>query len=245
MNPVSTGSKTVILIPTYNERENIRMIVPEIFAAHPDVHILVIDDNSPDGTGEEVHLLAGQYSHLELLARPSKQGLGAAYKHGIQHTLASGDIGRIVMMDADGSHPVEYLAPMLEASQAYDLVVGSRYIKGGGIENWEPWRYAMSRYGNFYARTLTGLPVRDLTAGFLCFRGDLLSRMDLDKVGASGYAFLMDLKYHAVADMKARVKEVPIIFKSRREGESKISHHIIREGLKTPLRLFLRRVGFK
>ena len=219
--------------------------MPEIFAAHPDVHILVIDDNSPDGTGEEVRQLMGQYPDLELLARESKQGLGAAYKHGIQHVLKSGDVERIVMMDADGSHPVEYLAPMLLASKEYDLVVGSRYTKGGGRENWEPWRYAMSRYGNLYARTLTGLPVRDLTAGFLCFRGELLRRMDLDKVGASGYAFLMDLKYHAIADMKASVKEVPIIFKSRREGESKISHHIIREGLKTPLRLFLRRIGLK
>lgn len=237
--------RTVILMPTYNERENIRMIVPEIFAAHPDVCVLVIDDNSPDGTGEEVKAMMGEYSNLELLARPSKQGLGAAYKHGIQHTLNGGDIERIVMMDADGSHPVEFLAAIFEASKDHDLVVGSRYTKGGGIENWEPWRYAMSRYGNLYARTLTGLPVRDLTAGFLCFRGALLSRMDLNMVGASGYAFLMDLKYHAIADMRATVKEVPIIFKSRREGESKISHHIIREGLKTPLRLFLRRVGFK
>jgi dolichol-phosphate mannosyltransferase len=238
-------SKTVILLPTYNERENIGMIIPEIFAAHPELHVLVIDDNSPDGTGEEVRGLMSKYPKLELLARPGKQGLGAAYKHGLSHTLASGDVERIIMMDADGSHPVEYLAAILTASQTNDLVIGSRYIKGGGIENWEPWRYAMSRYGNLYARTLTGLPVRDLTAGFLCFRGDLLRRMNLDRVGASGYAFLMDLKYHAIRDAGARVKEVPIIFKSRREGESKISHHIIREGLKTPLRLFLRRVGFK
>jgi dolichol-phosphate mannosyltransferase len=236
--------KTVILIPTYNERENIRMIIPEIFAAHPEVHVLVIDDNSPDGTGAEVKALMEQYPNLELLARPGKQGLGAAYKHALEHTLALGDVERIVMMDADGSHPVEYLAAMFEASKTNDLVIGSRYTKGGGIENWEPWRYALSRYGNLYARTLTGLPVRDLTAGFLCFRGDLLLRMDVDRVGASGYAFLMDLKYHAIRDAGAQVKEVPIIFKSRREGESKISHHIIREGLKTPLRLFLRRIGF-
>ena len=238
-------SKSVILLPTYNERENVRMIIPEIFAVHPDLHVLVIDDNSPDGTGEEVLRLMLSYPNLNLLARPGKQGLGAAYKHGLSHALALGDVERIIMMDADGSHPVEYLADILLASQTNDLVIGSRYTKGGGIENWEPWRYAMSRYGNLYARTLTGLPVRDLTAGFLCFRGDLLRRMDLDCVGASGYAFLMDLKYHAIRDAGARVKEVPIIFKSRREGESKISHHIIREGLKTPLRLFLRRVGFK
>lgn len=237
-------SKTVILLPTYNERENIGMIVPEIFAAHPDIHVLVIDDNSPDGTGEEVRGLMHNYPNLHLLARPGKQGLGVAYMHGIADTLKDVDVDRIVMMDADGSHAVEYLAPILEASREYALVIGSRYTKGGGIENWEKWRYLLSRYGNFYARTLTGLPARDLTAGFLCFQRGLLDQMNLERIGASGYAFLMDLKFHAIHDCGASVKEVPIIFKSRREGESKISHHIIREGLKTPLRLFLRRIGF-
>lgn len=238
-------SKTVILLPTYNERENVRMIIPEIFVAHPDVHILVIDDNSPDGTGVEVQTMMKEYLNLQLLARQGKQGLGVAYLHGIAETLKDAEVDRIVMMDADGSHAVEYIAPMLEASREYDLVIGSRYTKGGGIENWEPWRYLLSRYGNFYARTLTGLPARDLTAGFLCFQRALLDRMNLEQIGASGYAFLMDLKFHAIHDCKARVKEVPIIFKSRREGESKISHHIIQEGLKTPLRLFLRRISFK
>lgn len=236
-------SKTVILLPTYNERENIKLIVPEIFTAHPDMHVLVIDDNSPDKTGDAVRELMSKYSNLDLLARPGKQGLGVAYKHGLKEVLKDKDVERIIMMDADGSHAVEYLKDMLGASKTNDLVIGSRYVKGGGIENWERWRFALSRYGNLYARTLTGLPAKDLTAGFVCFQRQLLERMDLDSVSASGYAFLMDLKFHAIHDNGATVKEVPIIFKSRREGESKISAHIVREGLKAPLRLFKRRIG--
>lgn len=238
-------SKTVILLPTYNERENVDVIIPEIFAAHPDLHILVIDDNSPDGTGEVVRRLMEKYPNLRLLSRAGKEGLGVAYKHGMSETLRDAGVERVITMDADGSHPVEYLKDILKASETNDLVIGSRYTKGGGIENWEPWRYAMSRYGNLYARTLTGLPVRDLTAGYMCFHAPLLRRMNLDHVSASGYAFLMDLKFNAIHGYAARVKEVPIIFKSRREGESKISHHIIREGLKTPLRLFARRIGIR
>lgn len=237
--------KTVILLPTYNERENVGLIIPEIFSAHPDIHVLVIDDNSPDRTADAVRGLMSNFPNLKLLSRPGKQGLGVAYMHGISETLKDESVGRIIMMDADGSHAAQYLANIIEAGNSYELVIGSRYIKGGGIENWERWRFFLSRYGNLYARTLTGLPVRDLTAGFLSFQRELLLRMDLGTIGASGYAFLMDLKFHAIHDARASVKEVPIIFKSRREGESKISHHIIREGLKTPLRLFLRRFGSK
>lgn len=233
--------KTLVLLPTYNEKENIGMIVPEIFAAHPDLRVMVIDDNSPDGTGEEVKRLMQSYKGLTLLAREGKQGLGVAYTHGLREALKRDDIDRVLMMDADGSHPVEYMLPILTQSLSNELVIGSRYTKGGGIENWEPWRYLLSRYGNLYARTLTGLPVRDITAGFLCFQVGLLKRMNLELIGASGYAFLMDLKFHAIHERNASVVEVPIIFKSRREGESKISHHIVREGLKTPLRLFVRR----
>ena len=236
-------SKTVILLPTYNERENIGLIIPEIFAAHPELHVLVIDDNSPDKTGDAVRELMSEYPNLNLLARPGKQGLGVAYKHGLNEVLRDTEVERIIMMDADGSHAVEYLKDMLEASKENELVIGSRYVTGGGIENWEPWRFALSRYGNLYARTLTGLPAKDLTAGFICFQKALLLRMDLDTVSASGYAFLMDLKFHAIHDSGATVKEVPIIFKCRREGESKISAHIVREGLKTPLRLLKRRIG--
>lgn len=233
--------KTVVLLPTYNERKNIALIVPEIFHSNPTLHVLVIDDSSPDGTAQEVRSMMRRYPNLALLLRPSKQGLGEAYKAGILQVLADLAVDTVVMMDADGSHSAEYLPGLLAASERHELVIGSRYVHGGGIENWERWRYLLSQSGNFYARTIAGLPVRDLTAGFMCFRADLLRKIDFFRVQASGYAFLMELKFCAIHMLKASLMEVPIIFKARREGESKISRHIIREGLKTPWRLFYRR----
>lgn len=235
--------KTVILIPTYNERENIALLIPEIFFAHPELFVLVIDDNSPDGTATVVHNLQEKYPHLSLLSRPLKQGLGVAYKAGMGEVLSDPEVRKVITMDADGSHAVEYLSLLLEKSAHYDLVIGSRYVKGGGIESWEKWRYMLSSWGNRYSRSITLLPVYDLTAGFMCFNADLLRQMDLSRIGASGYAFLMELKFNAIVELKARVVEVPIIFMSRREGESKISRHIIREGLKTPWRLLWKRVA--
>ncbi len=230
-------SKTIILLPTYNERGSIARIIPEIFMINPDLHILVIDDNSPDGTAEEARLLMRTYPNLDLLSRPEKQGLGAAYKAGILRVLADPTVGRVCTMDADGSHAPEYLSGILAASETYDLVIGSRYVKGGGIENWERWRYLLSAWGNVYARTVMGLPIRDLTAGYMCFRADILRAIDLSKVQASGYAFLMELKFHTIRTFHGKFKELPIVFKARWEGESKISGHIIREGLLTPWKL--------
>ena len=152
-------------------------------------------------------------------------------------TLADPAVERIFTMDADGSHATEYLPDMLRAGETHDLVIGSRYVPGGGIENWEPWRYLLSEWGNFYARTITGLAVRDLTAGYMCFRADLLRKIDLSRLQASGYAFLMELKFCATRSFRCSFKEVPIHFKARRGGESKISGHIIREGLSTPWKL--------
>ena len=204
--------------------------------------MLVIDDNSPDGTATKVSDLMKQYPNLGLLSRSRKEGLGAAYKHAIQYVLDKGNVGKIIMMDADGSHGVEYIEKMLEECDSYDFVIGSRYVAGGGSEDWQLSRYLLSLYGNLYSRILTGLQVRDQTAGFYCFRGDLLRKMDMDSIRASGYAFQVDLKYHAIRERGASVKEIPILFKNRRAGESKISSAIIREGLKTPLRLFGRRI---
>jgi dolichol-phosphate mannosyltransferase len=234
-------TNTVILLPTYNERDNILCIVPEIFATRPDVRILVIDDNSPDGTGDVVRTLMRSFANLDILSRPKKQGLGEAYKAGMTHVLSDDTVERVITMDADGSHAVEYLPGILEVSDTHDLVIGSRYVPGGGIENWEKWRYALSKWGNFYARTITGLPVRDLTAGFMCFHADVLRNIDFSDIQASGYAFLMGLKFSAIHIGKCSFKEVPIVFRVRREGESKISHHIIHEGLKTPWGLAYRK----
>jgi dolichol-phosphate mannosyltransferase len=235
-------SKTVILLPTYNERKNVSLIIPEIFAVDPSLCVLVVDDSSPDGTGEEVLSMARTYPNLALLSRTKKQGLGEAYKAGILQALADDSVDRILMMDADGSHAAKYLGDLLAASERYDLVIGSRYVDGGGIEQWEGWRYALSKGGNLYARMITGLPVKDLTAGFMCFRTNMLRKIDFSHVHASGYAFQMELKFCAIHTLASSFIEVPIIFKERREGESKISRHIVSEGLKTPWRLFYRKL---
>lgn len=230
---------TVVLLPTYNERENISSLVREIIARYTDINILVIDDNSPDGTRALVTELMKEYPNLGLLSRPQKQGLGEAYKAGMKYVLANPEVEKVFTMDADGSHAPEYISAFLSVDA--DLVIGSRYVKGGGIENWELWRYALSFFGNIYARILTGLPVKDLTSGFMCFRAETLRKIDLSKIHASGYAFLMEMKFNVYCTLRGRVVEVPIIFKVRRGGESKISNHIIGEGLKTPFRLFLMR----
>jgi dolichol-phosphate mannosyltransferase len=232
-------SKSVVLTPTYNERENIALIVPEIFARCPDVHVLVIDDSSPDGTADVVREMMKQYKNLSLLSRPRKQGLGEAYKAGMEKVLVDADVERVITMDADGSHDAEYLPALISAAE--DLAIGSRYVRGGSIENWEKWRYALSAGGNLYARTLTGLPIMDLTSGFMSYRASKLRQVDFSQIHASGYAFLMEMKFAMVRTLHGSAKEVPIIFRSRREGESKISRHIISEGLKTPLKLFKKR----
>lgn len=229
--------KTVVLLPTYNERENIVRIILEIFSVDHDLHLLVIDDNSPDGTGDAVRSYMRAYPNLELLSRPMKQGLGEAYKAGMLRVLADDTFEKVITMDADGSHATEYLEDILHASDKHDLVIGSRYVQGGGIENWEKWRHQLSKWGNFYARTITGLPTKDMTAGYMCFRTDLLRKIDFSHLQASGYAFLMELKFCAVHTLACSYKEIPIIFKARREGESKISRHIIGEGLLAPWKL--------
>lgn len=236
------GTGALVLVPTYDERDNVRALLPEIRAALPGAGILVIDDASPDGTGEAVRALMPTMPGLELLARPGKQGLGRAYVDAFRRVLGSSAPPRVLItMDADGSHAAEHLPALLAASAGAELVVGSRYVAGGAIEAWEPWRYGLSRLGNLYARTLTGLPIRDLTAGFMAIDAGVLGRIDLDRIGASGYAFLMDLKFQLVHRGGARVREVPILFRARRGGESKLSGHIVREGLTTPLRLWAAR----
>jgi dolichol-phosphate mannosyltransferase len=229
--------KTVVLLPTYNERESIGSIVPEIFTVNSGLRVLVIDDNSPDGTAEKVRSLMKTYPNLKLLSRPTKNGLGEAYKAGILQVLGDNSIKKIVTMDADGSHSVEYLSDILSVKDTCELIIGSRYIRGGGIENWEKWRFLLSKWGNLYARTITGLSIKDLTTGYMCFSADLLRKIDFGHLWASGYAFIVELKFYAVRTLGCSFKEIPIIFKARRGGESKISSHIVREGLLVPWKL--------
>lgn len=237
--------KDVLLLPTYNERENIRLIVPEIFALLPDIKILVIDDNSPDKTAEVVKELMKQYPNLSILERQVKDGLGNAYITAMKQVMNDVDVRSIITMDADGSHRPEYLKDFLANIDNYDLLIGSRYVKDGGVENWEFWRKQLSRFGNLYAKILTGLPINDFTAGFMCISRPYLQKMDFSDISSAGYSFLIELKFYLIHKYKARVKEVPIIFASRREGESKISNQIISEGIRAPWRLFLKRLWKK
>lgn len=235
----------ILLLPTYNERENVKKIVPEIFELLPELNILVIDDNSPDGTALAVEEMMANFPNLNILKRANKTGLGNAYKEAMLMMLTRNDLRSIITMDADGSHQSKYLLDFLSNIEKYDLIIGSRYVNGGGVENWEMWRRYLSRFGNLYSKMLTGLPINDFTAGFMCIKKDLLNKVDFTSIGASGYSFLIELKFNLINDLKASVYEVPIMFKVRREGESKLSNSIISEGMKTPWRLFLKKIWKK
>lgn len=217
----------IVIIPTYNERENIEALLPAILA-YPRFEVLVVDDNSPDSTGQIVRDMAAHEPRIKLLARPGKLGLGTAYLDGFRAALAAG-AHYIFEMDADFSHDPTYLPQLLAAAEAqYDLVIGSRYIKGGGIRNWGPVRQFISRGGNFYARAILWTPLSDATSGFRCYRREVLERLDLDKVRSNGYAFQVEMAWRT---WKAgfRLGEIPIIFPDRRVGKSKMSRRIVIE----------------
>ncbi len=232
--------KHIILMPTYNEAENIEKIISVILSTYQNVYLKVIDDNSPDGTGKIVANMLSQNPRLSLLSRSSKTGLGSAYIEGIKVVIKDSTVTHIITMDADLSHDPAYLAQMMEQSKYFDVVIGSRYITGGRTVGWEMWRRTLSFFGNLYARLITRTPIHDMTAGFICISIDLLKTIDLEKVGASGYAFLMELKY-ALCQKHAKIKEIPIVFVNRLGGESKISNHIISEGILAPWKMILKK----
>lgn len=221
--------RTLVIIPTYNERENIETVVRRVRAATPDVDVLLVDDNSPDGTGKVADQIAARDGQVHVLHRPAKDGLGVAYLAGFEFGLAQGyDV--LVEMDADGSHQPEQLSRLLEALDHADLVLGSRWVPGGGVRNWPRRRQLLSRGGSLYARTLLGLPIRDVTGGYRAFRRSALERLDLDDVASAGYCFQVDLATRATR-AGLRVVEVPITFVEREYGESKMSGDIVREAL--------------
>lgn len=228
--------KSTLIIPTYNEKENIRIVIPQIFSILPDISILVVDDNSPDGTAKEVLELQKIFPRLSLYNRPKKEGLGTAYLDAFKKILEEDQMDIIFTMDADLSHNPKYLPQMIRGAEKYDFVIGSRYIKGGGVVGWEKWRKILSDWGNRYCRLVTGLPTKDCTSGFQCIKTSLLKKIDFSDFDASGYAFLMYLKYKSWKQ-EAKITEVPIIFKNRETGESKISGNIIKEGLFLPWKL--------
>lgn len=220
---------TVIIIPTYNERENLENIVAAIHGVVPHVHILVVDDNSPDGTGQIADELSAGDERIQVLHRAGKAGLGKAYLAGFQWSLGR-DYERIFEMDADFSHDPKYLPAMLEAAESADMVVGSRYVKGGGTRDWGLLRRFVSRGGGLYARTILGMSVQDLTAGFICYRRETLEAIDLEAVSSTGYVFQIELKYR-VHKKGLEIVEVPIVFPDRVAGESKMTPDIAREAV--------------
>lgn len=224
-----TGPRVLVLVPTYNERENLPPLVARLREAVPSADLLVLDDQSPDGTGEVADELAAGDGHVQVLHRDQKEGLGAAYLAGFSWGLDRG-YDLLVEIDADGSHPPEVLPQMLEAAEDADVVIGSRYVPGGSVINW-PWhRQALSRGGNFYIRGLLGMPVNDATAGYRVYRATALHRIGLAEVASMGYCFQADLTWRATRS-GLRVVEVPITFVEREIGESKMNAEVARESL--------------
>ena len=217
-----------LVLPTFNEAANVEAFVEAARAKLPSsARVLIVDDDSPDGTGEIADRLAAASEAIEVLHRPRKEGLGPAYVAGFRRALAGG-AGLVLEMDADFSHDPAYLPRLLEASERADLVLGSRYVAGGGVSDWPPLRRAISRGGSAYARFVLGLGLRDPTAGFKCFRREVLEAIDLDAVQSHGYAFQIELAYRAVG-LGFDVVEVPIVFRNRRAGTSKMGLAIAAE----------------
>ena len=223
------SERALVCLPTYDERENLVPIVQAILAAAPQVHVLVIDDNSPDGTGQLADDLAAREPRVKALHRPGKQGLGKAYLAGFAWALER-DYRYVLEMDADISHDPQRLPALLEAMREADLALGSRYVPGGGTVGWGLVRRIISMGGSLYARTILGVKVRDLTGGFKCFRREVLEAIDLGSVECTGYAFQIELTYRTLR-RGFRVKEVPIVFEDRRVGRSKMSSRIVLEAL--------------
>ena len=236
-----TLGRVVMVVPTYNEAENLAWIVGRLRSAVPHADVLVVDDDSPDGTGRIADDLAAEDPQVSVVHRTTKEGLGAAYLHGFQVALGRGyDV--IGEMDADGSHQPEQLPRLMEALEGADLVLGSRWVPGGSVVNW-PWtRKALSRGGNLYTRALLGIPVRDATGGFRLFRRTTLEKIDLAEVQSVGYCFQADLAWRTV-EAGLRVREVPIEFVERERGESKMSPSVAVESLQLITRWGLRERG--
>ncbi len=222
--------QALIVVPTYNERDNVRGVAERLLAALPGTELLFVDDNSPDGTGGVLDELAAGQPRVHVMHRAGKLGLGTAYIEGFGWGLARG-FDYLFEMDADGSHDPKYLPQMLAlAEDGADVVVGSRYVPGGGTENWGIFRKLLSRGGSLYARTVLGVELRDVTAGFIAWRRTALEAIDLSTITSNGYSFQIEMKYRAI-QKHLRVVETPIVFVDRRVGQSKMSRAIFIEAL--------------
>ncbi len=230
-----------LIVPTYNEAPNIERLVESVRKVLPaSRRIVIVDDSSPDGTGEIADRLAAEHDDVEVIHRPRKEGIGPAYLDAFRTALAQG-AELVVQMDADFSHDPAYLPRLLDASRTADLVLGSRYVPGGGVTEWGPLRRLISRGGSTYARAILGLPVHDLTGGFKCYRRSVLEGIDLDSVASRGYAFQVEMTYRAIR-AGFEVVEVPIVFRDRRDGISKMGGAIVAEAIwRVPALRFKRR----
>lgn len=219
----------MVVVPTYNEKDNIERLVRAILDLKRELHVLIVDDNSPDGTGEIADRLAGSLSEVHVIHRKGKLGLGSAYREGFRYALKEG-APLIFEMDADFSHDPSYLPLFLEKINDYDVVVGSRYLNGVSVVNW-PIRRLMLSYGaNIYTRIVTGLRLTDCTGGFKCFRREVLASIDLGRIKSDGYSFQIEMNYRCM-EKGFRIGEVPIIFIDRHAGSSKMSKKIVREAV--------------
>jgi dolichol-phosphate mannosyltransferase len=235
--------KTLVIIPTYNEVENIEPLLQDVFTNLPDTDVLVIDDNSPDGTGDVVDQLASVNSAIHVIHRPKKMGMGNAYNQGFRYAIEHGyDI--VFEMDADFSHKPSdlptLLAKLLVNPDQTGLVIGSRYVKGGKIVNWGLLRRFISWFGNFYARTVLGVDVKDMTGGFRCYNAKALKKINLDQVKSDGYGFQVEMAYR-IRQAGYSILEVPIIFEDRRAGQSKMSKDIVVEAFWRVLAMRIKR----
>jgi dolichol-phosphate mannosyltransferase len=231
--------KTVVLIPTYNERDNLPILVKDLMVI-PGVSVMVLDDQSPDGTGKVADALGVEYpGRVTVLHRTGQRGLGVSYREGF-HKAITGDWDFVCQMDADLSHDPKYLPDLIAmASRDADLVIGSRYLNGISVVNWPLRRIILSQFANFYVRTITGLDLRDTTAGYRCWRREALAKLPLDRITSDGYSFLVEVTFMA-ARAGLRLGESPIIFVERRVGASKMSGSVMFESLFTPWKLILR-----
>jgi dolichol-phosphate mannosyltransferase len=236
---VTSGPDIVVVSPTYNEKENLPILAAGVLA-HPGFRLLVVDDGSPDGTGELADELARAYpGRVEVMHRTGPRGLGRSYIDGLRRAVQSG-ADLVFQMDADLSHNPEYLPRMAEAARDYDVVIGSRYLTGVSVVNWPLHRIFLSAFANRYVRAVTRISVADCTSGFRCWRREALERLPLDAMVSNGYAFIVEMLYEA-SRAGCRIGEVPIIFVERRQGQSKVSGRVLAESLIVPWRLALRR----
>lgn len=231
----------MLIIPTYNEKGNIASLVTRIRNAVPAEPIFFVDDNSPDGTSDEIRRLQQHDRNIHLMTRPGKGGYGSACRDAMREILQENLAEYVIQSDADLSHPPELLPRMIEMLKTYSVVIGSRYVSGGGAENWSLPRRFLSFGANIYARLLTGVPVRDMTAGFVGYRTDVLRTISLDGIQSEGYAFLMEMKF-SLHQHGTQFAEFPIIFFERESGKSKFSRKILLEGVRFPIKALGRRI---